>query len=36
VRFDNHYIEHWSVWRDVVVLARSAAEVLRGTRVRER
>jgi lipopolysaccharide/colanic/teichoic acid biosynthesis glycosyltransferase len=36
VRFDNHYIEHWSVWRDVVVLARSAAEVMRGTRVRER
>jgi exopolysaccharide biosynthesis polyprenyl glycosylphosphotransferase len=36
VRFDNHYIEHWSIWRDVVVLARSAAEVLRGTRVRER
>jgi exopolysaccharide biosynthesis polyprenyl glycosylphosphotransferase len=31
-RFDNHYIEHWSLWRDVVVLARTIAEVLRGAR----
>jgi len=31
-RFDNHYIEHWSLWRDVVVLARTIAEVVRGAR----
>ena len=31
-RFDNHYIEHWSLWRDIVVLARTIAEVLRGAR----
>jgi len=29
-RFDNQYIEHWSLWRDVVVLVRTVAEVLRG------
>jgi exopolysaccharide biosynthesis polyprenyl glycosylphosphotransferase len=31
-RLDNHYIEHWSLWRDVVVLARTIAEVVRGAR----
>jgi exopolysaccharide biosynthesis polyprenyl glycosylphosphotransferase len=35
-RFDNHYIEHWSLWRDLVVLGRTAAEVLRGARGPER
>lgn len=29
-RFDNQYIEHWTLWRDVVVLVRTVAEVLRG------
>jgi len=30
-RFDNHYIEHWSVWRDIVILARTVAAVLKRT-----
>lgn len=29
-RFDNHYIENWSLWRDVVILARTIASVLLG------
>ena len=28
-RFDNRYIEHWSLWQDVVILWRTAAAVLR-------
>lgn len=28
-RFDNQYIEHWSLWRDIVVLVRTVAEVVR-------
>lgn len=28
-RFDNHYIETWSLWQDVCILARTAASVLR-------
>jgi exopolysaccharide biosynthesis polyprenyl glycosylphosphotransferase len=35
-RFDNHYIEHWSMWRDLVVLGRTATEVVRGARGPER
>jgi exopolysaccharide biosynthesis polyprenyl glycosylphosphotransferase len=35
-RFDNHYIEHWSLWRDLVVLCRTAAEVVRSVRGPER
>jgi exopolysaccharide biosynthesis polyprenyl glycosylphosphotransferase len=31
-RFDNQYIEHWSLWRDIVVLVRTLAEVVRGAR----
>jgi exopolysaccharide biosynthesis polyprenyl glycosylphosphotransferase len=31
-RFDNHYIEHWSLWRDFVILGRTAAEVVRAAR----
>jgi exopolysaccharide biosynthesis polyprenyl glycosylphosphotransferase len=31
-RFDNQYIEHWSLWRDLVILARTLAAVVRGTR----
>jgi exopolysaccharide biosynthesis polyprenyl glycosylphosphotransferase len=29
-RFDNYYIENWSLWLDVKVLLRTFAEVLRG------
>lgn len=29
-RFDNQYIEHWSLWRDLVILLRTIAEVVRG------
>jgi lipopolysaccharide/colanic/teichoic acid biosynthesis glycosyltransferase len=29
VRFDNHYIEHWSLWRDVVVLCRTLGSFFR-------
>jgi lipopolysaccharide/colanic/teichoic acid biosynthesis glycosyltransferase len=31
-RFDNHYIEHWTLWRDFVVLVRTVAEVVRAAR----
>ncbi|MGH2684989.1 MAG: exopolysaccharide biosynthesis polyprenyl glycosylphosphotransferase, partial [Actinomycetota bacterium] len=29
-RFDNQYIEHWSLWKDVSILLRTAREVARG------
>jgi exopolysaccharide biosynthesis polyprenyl glycosylphosphotransferase len=32
VRFDNDYIEHWSLWLDVVILVRTIAEPLTGVR----
>ena len=28
--FDNAYVEHWSLWRDGVIVARTFSEVLRG------
>jgi exopolysaccharide biosynthesis polyprenyl glycosylphosphotransferase len=28
-RFDNQYIEHWSLWRDIVILARTVAQLAR-------
>ncbi len=28
-RFDNHYIEHWSLWRDVVIMVRTLGTVFR-------
>jgi len=31
-RFDNHYIENWSIWRDFVILGRTAVEVVRSVR----
>jgi exopolysaccharide biosynthesis polyprenyl glycosylphosphotransferase len=30
VRFDNYYVEYWSVWLDLVILARTLAAVIRG------
>ncbi|MCU1461625.1 MAG: exopolysaccharide biosynthesis polyprenyl glycosylphosphotransferase [Acidimicrobiales bacterium] len=30
-RFDNRYIEHWSLWRDIVILGRTIAAVMRDT-----
>jgi lipopolysaccharide/colanic/teichoic acid biosynthesis glycosyltransferase len=30
IRFDNNYIEHWSLWLDVVILARTLTEPLTG------
>jgi exopolysaccharide biosynthesis polyprenyl glycosylphosphotransferase len=32
VRFDNSYIEHWSLWLDFVILIRTLAEPLPGIR----
>jgi lipopolysaccharide/colanic/teichoic acid biosynthesis glycosyltransferase len=31
-RFDNYYVEYWSVWLDLVILARTLATVVRGGR----
>jgi len=31
-RYDNQYIEHWSLWRDIVILVRTVAEVVRSAR----
>jgi exopolysaccharide biosynthesis polyprenyl glycosylphosphotransferase len=28
-RFDNQYIEHWSLWRDIVILARTVFQLLK-------
>jgi exopolysaccharide biosynthesis polyprenyl glycosylphosphotransferase len=29
-RYDNYYIEHWSMWLDIKVLLRTVGEVIRG------
>jgi lipopolysaccharide/colanic/teichoic acid biosynthesis glycosyltransferase len=29
-RFDNYYIEHWSLWLDVLILTRTLTEPLSG------
>ena len=29
-RFDNQYIEYWSMWNDIVILARTAREIVAG------
>jgi exopolysaccharide biosynthesis polyprenyl glycosylphosphotransferase len=29
-RFDNQYIEYWSMWNDIVILARTAREIMAG------
>ena len=31
-RYDNQYIEHWSLWRDLVILLRTVVEIVRGVR----
>jgi len=31
VRFDNQYIEHWSLWRDIIVLMRTTTALFRTT-----
>jgi len=28
--FDNYYVEHWSMWKDIVILARTVVCVFRG------
>jgi hypothetical protein len=28
-RFDNYYIEHWSLWFDIVILARTFSQVIK-------
>ena len=28
-RFDNHYVEHWSLWRDLVIALRTVIAVFR-------
>lgn len=28
-RFDNHYIDHWSLWQDICILVRTAASLVR-------
>lgn len=35
-RFDNQYIEHWSFWRDIVILVRTVGEVVRNARSDQR
>jgi exopolysaccharide biosynthesis polyprenyl glycosylphosphotransferase len=35
VRFDNRYIESWSLWRDLVILTRTGAAVIGGLRLDE-
>src|SRR5207244_12204898 len=30
--FDNHYVETWSLWSDIVILARTVGSILRGGR----
>jgi lipopolysaccharide/colanic/teichoic acid biosynthesis glycosyltransferase len=29
-RFDNYYIENWSLWEDVKIVLRTTGQVLRG------
>jgi exopolysaccharide biosynthesis polyprenyl glycosylphosphotransferase len=36
VRFDNYYLEHWSLWLDLIVLVRTVLEPLSGARTHSR
>ena len=36
VRFDNYYLEHWSLWLDLIVLVRTVLEPLSGARSHRR
>jgi exopolysaccharide biosynthesis polyprenyl glycosylphosphotransferase len=29
-RFDNHYVEHWSLWRDLVIMLRTLGAIVGG------
>jgi lipopolysaccharide/colanic/teichoic acid biosynthesis glycosyltransferase len=35
-RFDNYYIDHWSLWLDVVILIRTVAAPVAGIRRQHR
>ena len=35
VAYDNHYVEHWSLWLDTVILGRTVGAVLRDVFKRE-
>jgi lipopolysaccharide/colanic/teichoic acid biosynthesis glycosyltransferase len=30
IQLDNYYIEHWSLWRDFVILARTVRQIVNG------
>jgi lipopolysaccharide/colanic/teichoic acid biosynthesis glycosyltransferase len=30
-RFDNYYIQNWSIWSDIKIMLRTAGQVLRAT-----
>jgi lipopolysaccharide/colanic/teichoic acid biosynthesis glycosyltransferase len=30
IQLDNYYIEHWSLWRDLVILARTMRQLISG------
>ena len=32
IRLDNHYVEHWSLWTDIVIVARTVKTLFRRDR----